>query len=193
MREVKKMKRIIIALILATILTSTLLPTAVLAATGTVTATVTAGTIGVTVDNGNVTYGTLPFDTVKNTAQYDATDNAVGMNTPQTQTITTSGGVAVDINIKTSDAVGSTDWTVGTSRAADQFTHAYNVANTAYSGGNPGPTFTMWTAADTDVTVASGVTDVTRYLELEIGMPTSATDAAAHTITVTVTVVQSSG
>jgi hypothetical protein len=189
------MKKIIMALVLATILTSTLLPaTAFAASTGTVTATVTAGTISVTVSDGTVSYGTLPLDTVKNTAQYDATNNTAGMSTPQTQTIDIPDGVTVDMSIKTSNAVGSSqDWTVGGSRGSETYTHAYNVADAAYAGGSPGPTFTMWGAADTDATVATSVTDATKYLELEIGLPQTTTDMGAHDITVTVTVVQSEG
>jgi hypothetical protein len=188
------MKKIIMALVLATILTSTLLPaTAFAASTGTVTATVTAGTISVTVSDGTVSYGTLPLDTVKNTAQYDATNNTAGMSTPQTQTIDIPDGVTVDMSIKTSNAVGSSqDWTVGSSSGSETFTHAYNVADAAYTGGSA-IAFTTWAAADTDATVASGVTNVTKYLELQLGMPTDTTDMGAHTITVTVTVVQSDG
>jgi hypothetical protein len=187
------MKKIIIAVILAIALTLVLLPATVIADTGTVTCTVTGGTIGVSVSDGTVAYGTLPLDTVKNTAKYDENNNTAGMSAPQTQTITTSGGVAVDMTIQSSDATGSSQtWALSGSRGSAAFTHAYNVADSAYTGSGS-ITFTKWSAADTDATVASGVTDVTKYLELELGMPTDTTDTGAHTVTVTVTVVQSEG
>jgi hypothetical protein len=187
------MKKIIIAVILAIALTLVLLPATVIAESGTVTCTVTGGTIGVSVSDGNVAYGTLPLDTVKNTAQYEATNNAAGMSTPQTQTIMTSGGVSVDMKVKSSNASGSSqDWTLAGSRGSEGFTHAYNVADSEYAG-TGSITFTQWSAADTDATVASGVTNVTKYLELELGMPTATTDTGSHSIIVTVTVVQSEG
>jgi hypothetical protein len=188
-------KKIIIAVILALALTAVVLPVAAFAETGSVDCTVTVGTIGVTVSDGDVDYGTLPLNTVKNTAKYDADYNTDGMSTPQTQTITTSGGVAVDVSIQSSDASGSSvAWTLAGTTGDNQFTHAYYVSDSAYAGGITGvPTFTQWSAADTDVEVASNVTDVTKYLELQLGMPITADDMGEHTIGVTVTVEQHEG
>lgn len=186
------MKKTIIAVILALALTAVVLPVAAFADTGSVDCTVSAGTVGVTVSPTSVSYGTLPLDAVKNTAQYDATNNTAGMSTPQTVTIETSGGVAVDMSIQSSNALGSTDWTLGASRGDETFTHAYNVSDTLYDG-TSGITFTQWSAAGADVEIASNVTNVTKYLELELGMPNATIDIGEHTITVTVTAVQHEG
>lgn len=189
------MKRRILVVVALLALLALALPATVFAAeTGTVSATVTAGTMAVTVSDGTVAYGTLPLNTTKNTAQYHATNNANGMATPQTQTITTSGGINVDLQLQTSiaDIVTGTDWTLhATTPGTDTFTHGYNVASTAYTGGTA-ITFTNWTAVGTYVTVET-VTDVTRYLELQIGMPVTATSPSEHTITVGIRVVQHGG
>ena len=179
------MKKTIIALVLALALLALVLPAA-FAAEDTVGATVTAGVVSVTVEDGSVAYGTLSLDSVKNTAFLDGTYNANGMGTAQTQTVTNTSNVAVDLNIKTSAATGGTGWTLhATTRGANQFTHGYNVASSAYAGGSA-ITFTKWTAVDSYVEVATDLAaSGIKYLELEIGMPTTS-DTTQRSITVTV-------
>ena len=189
------MKKRILALIVVLALVGALVPAIVFAADeDTVECTVTAVLVSVSVSDGDVAYGTLALGATKNTAVYDASDNPDGSDPAQTQTITNTGTVAEDFNIKTSNADGGTNWTVASSTGLlDEFTHAYNVDATEYTGSGTIP-FTTWSAADTYVNdVATDVAvDGVRYLELEIGMPTSATDHTQHTITVTVLATQSS-
>ena len=181
-----KMKRRILASIGVLVLVAALVPAVAFSAEGTVTCTVSAELVSLTVNPGTVTYGALAVGTTKNTGQYDATNNSYGMATPQTQTITNNGNVQEDFRIKTSDADGLTAWTLSETADSDVFTHAWNWGSTQYDG-TGAITFTKWTASDSYV--VSGV-DVPssgqRYLELQIGMPTSVTDYGNHTITVTV-------
>lgn len=182
------MKRRILALLVALALVALVVPAAVFAAdTGTVSCTVSAVLVSLSITDGSVAYGTLALNTIKNTAKYDATNNTNGMATPQTQTITNTGTVNENFRIKTSNAAGTTNWTLGSTAGSDIFTHAYNQQGTAIYNGVGAITFTKWTAVDTYV--AAGTTTAPtghNYLELEIGMPTSVTDAGSHTITVTV-------
>ncbi len=185
------MKRIIIALVLVAALTSVLLPAAVFAAEDTVVCTVTAGVVSVTVENGSVAYGTLSLDSVKNTALYHATNNTDGMDPAQTQTITNTSNVAVDLNIKTSAATGGTGWTLGDTQDDTHFTHAYLITDSVYDGGSAIGAFTKWSTADTyveDVVTNLGVSGV-KYLYLEIGIPT-ASDVVEKSINVTVQAVE---
>lgn len=182
------MKKIILALVGVVALVGLVLPTAAFADnTAQVSCTVSAVLVSVTVTDGDVAYGQLELNTIKNTAKYDATYNPNGMATPQTQTITNTGTVNENFKIKTSNAIGTIDWTLGSTADSNIFTHAYNQQGTAPYDGGEAITFTKWTAVDTYV--AAGTTTAPtghNYLELEIGMPTSVDDGGSHTITVTV-------
>lgn len=185
----EKMKKRILTLVAVLALMAALVPATVSAAdTGTVTCTVSAVLVSVTVSPGSVSYGQLALGATKNTAKYDATNNIHGMVTPQTQYIENTGTVNENFKIKTSNAAGTTNWTLhATTPGADTFTHAYNMQGTAPYNGVGAIIFTKWAAVDTYV--AAGTTTAPtghNYLELEIGMPTSVTDAGSHTITVTV-------
>ena len=182
------MKRRILALLVALALVALVVPAAVFAAdTDAVSCTVSVFLVSVTVTPGSVAYGTLALGATNNTAKYDATHNPDGMATPQTQTITNTGTVNEDFGIRTSGAVGTIDWTLhATTPNVNIFTHAYSVADTEYTGTET-ITFTNWSASAASVPVATSVAPAgVKYLELEIGMPTSVTDAGNHTITVTV-------
>jgi len=186
------MKKRILALVAVLAVVGLLLPATVFAAVeDTVECTVTATLVAVTVEDGSVAYGTLALGTTKNTALYDDPDNLNGMATAQTQTITNTGTVAEDFSIRTEDALGTIHWMLhATTPSTDQFTHAYNVADAAYTGSGT-ITFTKWAASNVGENVATDVAvDGVKYLELEISMPTSVTDAGTHTITVTVLATQ---
>jgi hypothetical protein len=118
------------------------------------------------------------------------------MGTPQTQNIQNNGTVPVDLQIKSSNAMhvpglGTEDWTLTGTADDEEFTHAYNVGTSVYDGSAP-ISFTKWTAPGTYVTVVTNVpsgppgSGATRYLELEIGMPTATVDYNPHTMVVTV-------
>ena len=190
------MKRIILVLVLALALMGLLLPATVFAAddTGTVSCTVSAALVSVTVTDGSVGYAQLALGATKNTAVYDATNNPNGMVTAQTQTITNTGTVNEDFNMKTSVADGTVDWSLDASTpGSNLFTHAYLVSDTEYSGSAAIGSFIKWATADTYVADAGGSNVAPaglKYLELEIGMPTGVDDAGDHTITVTVQAVE---
>jgi len=136
------------------------------APTADVLATVTAELITITVADGSVEYGILPVNTLK---------------IVQTQVVTNNSNVAVDLNVKSSDAIGGTQWTLATTNAAlDEFTHESS------------PDGSTWTAFNVDnTTVTSLATNVaasggTQDLDLRIGTPVSVTDNVEKTITVTV-------
>lgn len=181
------MKKRILSLVVVLALVGALVPATVFADnTGTVSCTVTAVLVSVTVTDGDVAYGTLALGATKNTAKYDATHNPDGMDTPQTQLVTNTGTVDEDFQIKTSNAAGATNWTLGDTAGSDTFTHAFNMGGTAYTGGEA-ITFTPWTAANTYVAAGTETAPTfDNHLELEIGMPNPVTDYGTHTITVTV-------
>jgi hypothetical protein len=183
----EKMKKRILALVAVLALVGALVPATIFAdATGTVTCTVSAALVSLTVSPGTVAYGPLALNTTQNTAQYNAINNPSGMATPQTQTITNTGNVAVNCWVKTSNAIGGTNWTLGNTAGADIFTHAWHMVEALYTGaGNI--TFYKWAAVDTYVGAGSTIGPMLdNHLELQIGMPTSVTDAGTHTITITV-------
>jgi len=166
---------------------------------GNVTCTVSGKLIALTVTDGTIAFGTLDLSSIKNSALYDATNNANGMTSAQTQTITNTGNVAEDFNMKTTIATrgGGTDWTLHATTPGDNvFTYAYLVSDTAYGGTAAIGSFTKWTAADSYVADAGGsnvAASGVKYLELEIGMPTLTDDYAEHTITVTVQAAEYTG
>jgi hypothetical protein len=181
------MKRRILALLIALGLVALLAPAVVSAAdTGEVSCTVTVYLVSLTVSDGDVDYGSLALEAIKNTALYDATHNTNGMATPQTQYVQNTGSVDVNFKVKTSDAIGLTDWTLGSTAGPDVFTHAFNVQGTPYDGG-AAITFTQWTTAATYLSAGTTTAPTGyKYLELQIGMPTSASEYGEHAITVTV-------
>jgi hypothetical protein len=186
-----KMKKRVLALLGVVALVGLLLPAVVFSAEGTVTCTVSAVLVSLTVSPGSVDYGALPLQATRNTALLNQWSNPLGMEIPQTQTITNTGTVQEDFRIKTSNAVGAANWTLHpTTLGADTFMHAWKWDNTPYTGLDV-ITFTQWTAANTYVVSGFDVPPgEQRYLELQIGMPTSVTDYGAHNITVTVEAVQ---
>ena len=138
--------------------------------TADVSATVTAQLVSVSItSDGVVAYGTLPLNTTKDTIAL--TD---------TQTATNNGNVTVDLGIRSSDAVGDTNWNLAASADTDVFTHEFSIN----SGG-------LWThfSADNN-TYSTLVNTVTagngQTFDLRIGTPTASTDSVEHTVTVTV-------
>lgn len=136
-----------------------------------VTATVTPKLISLTVSDGSVAYGALDLDSEKSTK--DLSDN---------QTVTNNGNVAEKIQVKTSNATGGTQWTVGTVGTLDVFAH--------YWSANPGdgsPIWTAWSAADTYAILNASLAALgTQSLGLKIHTPTTTTDYVQKSITVTV-------
>jgi len=138
--------------------------------TANVSATVTAELITISVADGSITYGILPVNTNEDTVFL--TD---------TQVVTNDGNVEADLAVKSSDAVGGTDWNLAATNASlDEFTHEFS----SNGGSN-------WTVFNVDnVTYTSLTTNVavngTQNLDLRIKTPASVTDNTEKTITVTV-------
>ena len=171
-----KMSRKIVAMVLVLSLVAVLVPVAAFAAeTGDVTCSVSGKLISVTVMDGSVAYGTLAPSATQDTT-------ASGVN--NTQTATNNGTVAEDFNIKSSDAIGGTQWTLGAAQGNNIFTHTASI--------DAGSTWDIaMTVAGSYTTLATNIVkDADRTFDLRIEMPTIITDYTAKTITVTVQAVE---
>jgi hypothetical protein len=162
------MKKLLIIIGVLVLMTA-LVPTAVLAATDAkdVTCTVTAKLVSITVLDGSVAYGVLEVGSTKSTLAGELAD---------TQTVTNTGNVAVDLDIKSSNASGGTGWTLAESSGPNAFVHQFSIN----SGDN-------WTNLTTSYqTLATGIAYAgTQTFDLQITMPTES-DNAEKTITVSV-------
>ncbi|UZE92895.1 MAG: hypothetical protein IB617_01910 [Candidatus Nealsonbacteria bacterium] len=144
--------------------------------TGTVSCTVTAKSIALTVSDGDVAYGT-----VAESGSQDTTSTGVD----DTQTVTNTGNIAEQINIKTSGASGGAPWTVGITAGSDVFVHSF--ATTTDETWQILDTVNEYETASSSVAV-SGTLDI----DLKINVPTSSTDNEEKTITVTIQAVEAS-
>ena len=134
--------------------------------TAEVSATVTAELITISVADGSVEYGIVPIDTLK---------------TVQTQVVTNNSNVAVDLDVKSSNAIGGTQWTLAATNAAlDEFTHESSPDGSTWTAFNVDNT--TLTSLATNVAADGGVQD----LDLRIKTPLTVTDNIEKTITVTV-------
>ena len=95
-----------------------------------------------------------------------------------TQTARNDSTIAENFNIKTSNATGGTQWTIGSSAGVNIFVHEFST--------NGGSVWTKFTAADTYQTLATGVAaSGTQNFDLRITAPTDS-DTQQKTITITV-------
>ena len=133
-----------------------------------VSATVTAELISVSVADGSVAYGILPVNTSADT-----------VTLTQTQVVTNDSNVAADLDVKSSDAVGGTDWNLVATAGADAFTHEFSPDGTNWT------TFNVVNATYTSLATNVAAGDP-QNLDLRIGTPTSVSDNDLKTITVTV-------
>lgn len=118
--------------------------------------------------SGTVSYGTIAANSSKSTAEIS-----------QTQTVQNDSGGTENLNIKTSNALGGTLWTLGSSTGNNIFVFEFKAS------GDPG--YTQFTNPDSYQAFASGVTaSSTRDLDLRITTPTSSSDYQQKSITVTV-------
>lgn len=139
--------------------------------TETVSCTVTPKLIALTVEDGSVDYGPLDLNSEKSTK--DLGDN---------QTVTNTGNVNEEIEVKTSDAIGGTTWTAASTAGSDQFVHFWSA-----NPGDGSPIWTAWSVADTYATLVASLTSSgTQLLGLKIHTPTAITDHEQKSITVTV-------
>lgn len=119
---------------------------------------------------GTVSYGYIAANTSKDTT-------ASGVNA--TQTVQNSSTIAEDFNIKTSDAIGGTQWTLGASSGSNTYVHEFST--------NSGSNWTKFTTADAYQSLATNIaTNGTKNFDLRITTPTSSSDLTQKTITITI-------
>ncbi len=150
---------------------------ALAATTGTVAATVTPQLISVAVTDGAVAYGILDLS-----ASQDTTSGGLD----DTQTATNDGNISQDFNIKSTDAVGGTNWTLAGTIGADQYKHSFCTTG----GGAPDPCDTTPSYTAMTTSYASLGTSIsaagTKKFDLKLDTPSSTTDFVEKSITVTV-------
>lgn len=164
-----KKRFLTLALVLSLLLALVIPASVAMAATDTVTCTVSGKLIALSILDGAVDYGVLAVSTTANTVGTD------------TQVITNDGTVAETFTVMSSNAAGTTPWTLAATTGTDQYTHESS------------PDASTWTFMNSSTYVAlaaSIAAGSTQNLDLRIGMPDGITDYGAHTITVTVLAVE---
>jgi hypothetical protein len=120
---------------------------------------------------GNISYGTIDAGQSKSTIELSAT-----------QTATNDGTATENLNIKTSNAVNGTSWSVGSSAGSNVFVHEFST--------NSGSDWTIFTTADSYQTLTTnlGASNSVNF-DLRITVPTDS-DNQQKTITITVQAVE---
>ncbi len=131
----------------------------------------TTGIVSLTLtSSGTISYGYLAASTSQNTT-------ASGLN--NTQTVQNNGNLTEKFNIKTSNATGGIQWTLGATPGADIFVHEFSI--------NGGAGWTAFTTVDNYQTLATGVAvSGTQNFDFKITVPSTSSDYQQKTITVTV-------
>ena len=120
--------------------------------------------------NGVISYGNISSGTSKDTTSGD------------TQTAKNDSAITEDFNIKTSAATGGTPWTIGSTPGANVFVHEYST--------DSGNSWTKFTAADSYLTLATGVSpNGTQNFDLRLTSPTNS-DSQPKTIIITIQAIQ---
>lgn len=127
----------------------------------------TTGIVSITItSDGTISYGLVAPGASKDTTAGD------------TQTARNDGNIAENFNISTSNAIGGTQWTIGSSAGVNIFVHEFST--------NSGSVWTKFTAADNYQTLATGIAPSgTQDFDLRITAPTDS-DTQQKTITITV-------
>jgi len=124
--------------------------------------------------DGTVAYGNMALNSTKNTTSGDLND---------TQTARNDGNVTENFNIKTSNAVGGTGWTLGSDPGSNTFVHYFSI--------NGGGAWTKFTTADSYQTLVTGIgVSSSQNFDLQINTPTVSSDGYQKSITVTIQAVQ---
>lgn len=99
------------------------------------------------------------------------------------QTVQNDGNVAVDLNIKSSNATGGTGWTIGANPGTNIFVHEYST--------NSGSNWTKFTAADTYGTLTTGLAaSASQIFDLRLTVPTTSSDVVQKSVSVTLQAVE---
>lgn len=135
------------------------------AETATATATITATSLSLSISDGTIAYGSVALNTATSTA-----------GNGETQTVTNSGS-DMKLNVKSSNATGGTQWTLGTSVGSDQFKHEVTT----------GSNYMTFQAADTYLTASSTLASgATGNLDFRFTTPSLSTDFVQKSVTITV-------
>ncbi|MFH1970768.1 MAG: hypothetical protein ABIJ05_00065 [Patescibacteria group bacterium] len=133
--------------------------------------TTTTATISITItstDNNPFDYGIVALSGTKSTVDLS-----------KTQTAQNTGNVPENFKIKTSNATGGTQWTLGASAGSDIFVHEYSQSGgTWYKFTTPG-------SYETTSLVSNIAVNGTQDFDLRITLPSITTDYQQKSITVT--------
>jgi hypothetical protein len=150
---------------------------------------VTPCTVAATIDDGSVAFGTLSLS-ASSASPFKKNTNPNDTNGVQNQrqTINNTGSCAADVRLSATNAVGGSlpwDLVACDAVAADAFALQYEVGDqgSTFAGAADFPPDNSLTLDVGDVPATNGAVP----LDIGICMPTSSTDAAMKTITVTVT------
>jgi hypothetical protein len=124
--------------------------------------------------NNPFDYGIIPFSGSKNTVQLG-----------KTQTAQNSGNIAEDFNIKTSNATGGTQWSLGASPGSNVFVHEYSI-----NGDSNWTNFTTANVYELTPLVTNVAVNGNQNFDLRITVPSSTTDYQQKTVVVTIQAVQ---
>lgn len=132
---------------------------------GTVAGTVTAAIISVTVDDGNVSYGSVALGATNDTTAED-----------EMQYATNTSNITANLNIKGTDTA---NWTLEAAPTGDQYRHRFATIGD------------IWTALTTNyqTLVLNLVADATEDFNLEVLMSADTTQEAEQNVNVWVQVV----
>ncbi len=119
--------------------------------------------------DGTVDYGILP-----------ATESKSTIDLSDTQTIRNTGNVNIDLDIKSSNAIGGVDWTLGSNYGNDIFIHEYS--------NNSGSVWNKFLVADQYYALTSSalLPDETLNIDTKITVPSLTSDFVEKNITITI-------
>jgi hypothetical protein len=153
----------------------TVTPSSAVTISGSTTIIVQVIDVAISIEtDGTVDYGILPATESKSTI--DLTD---------TQTIRNTGNVDIDLDIKSSNAIGGVDWTLGSNYGSDIFVHEYS--------NNSGSVWNKFLVANQYYTLTSSALtpDSTLDVDLRITVPSLTTDYQEKSITLTILATES--
>jgi len=168
------MKRVLSSCVMLALVLALAIPGVVLAAdTGEVACTASGKLISVAVTDGAVAYGVLDVGGTQDT-----------VTLTDTQTATNDGTVTEDFNIKSSNAIGTTqDWVLATEQGSAECTHEFSL--------DSGSTWELLATGVYETLSTEIASAGTEDFDLQFGMPSEGvTDYGAHTLTVTVQAVE---
>lgn len=112
--------------------------------------------------------------------EYGAVANSRStLDLSDTQTVQNDGTLTANLNIKTSNAVGGVPWVIGSTPGSDVFTHEFST--------NSGGAWTLFTAADSYQTLATGLAPGnSQAFDLRLTVPSSTSDTVQKSLDITI-------